>query len=291
MNNINIGSKKYENFVKNSNIVDQELTVNENSEGVLITKNSQGVLETTIFGSVSEHTSFKNRIFTFVNAYKTFEVNGHKVNGNQEWIPGNDILAECFVEKSNDSIKIVSFSEGYVYVNKSVIVFKDIKNRQAIPVKNKNNELYFKAKDVESIYYNGKEIYLQNNNDKYLFPDDFPLTDNMFLKYTDGSFSDLFIREFKFPDKIYAPVGENFYDITRNFRCKKLENFYRSETHKSEDIEITINTFNHEKKKNETKLIKTTIIYTYKSLYDKNTIILYKIHEMIPVENDFNGIK
>lgn len=273
---INLNKKKYENFVKESKISNGQFTTTDTSSGFLIVL-LDGKPNVTLFGEeLRQMECSKSRYFTFETDENVFEVNGKVLNGTQTWVQKNDILAEAFIEKEGKTVKINMATNGYVCVNKTLVYFKDIKLTAPISIKNKNNIKYLKSALIQSVILNGQEIMLElKDNDKHVIPDNLELTENMYTKNSDGTFSDVIFQNLILND-IKVEIGKEYYDVTKNFRCTSNGTVLRSDESSTTKIDISVTRYDKQ-----TVNVKTTVHYVSQEELDVSKVSIFVTHEKI----------
>lgn len=273
---INLNKKKYENFVKESNILNNQFSETETSHGFLIVL-ADGKATVSQFGEgLRQLECVKSRYFSFETEEDTFEVNGKVINGTQTWVQKNDILAEAFVEKDGKTVKINMATNGYVCVGNTLICFKDIKLGTSITVKNKYDMKYLKSALIQSVVLNGQDIKLETKDgEKHIIPNDLELTENMYTKNSDGTFSDVVFENLVL-NEIKVEVGKKYYDVTKNFRCTSNGIVLHSNEPSTTKIDISVTRYNKQ-----TVNVKTTVSYVSREELDVGKITVFVTHEKI----------
>ena len=245
MEQIKLNAKqKYFNFVKNSSVSGNLFIPNSNSEGFFVMYGNDKA-KILSYGETKKHSCKKTRIFIIEDNSSSFCVNGNDISGKSCWVKSESCLSEAFIEKEKKKIKISFATNGYLCINNNLIHFEGIEMKDSIPIKNKAGKIYLKNKDISKIFLNGDQILFENDGEKFFIPRFLDLTENFFVQYKDGTFSNV-SNTFVIPD-IFIPVKTLFSVFTKNFRCEppSIEPLISNEK-KEETIEFSVTRFNNE---------------------------------------------
>lgn len=243
MSTFNLDKKTFVNFVSNSTVTDKIFTSTENSQGVLITLGKES-FEVKEFGNIKTQKVVKTRRF-ILNGETDFRVNGKTISGTQTWVPKDDILCEAFVSKKDTTIVIDMATNGYIFINDTLINFSGIKLNPYVDIKTKEGITYFKSKTVSRVFYHGHEIKLKVDGEKHIFPKDLPIDEFIYFENKDGSYNNLVPLNFSI-NTVIVPIGENFYDYTKNYRCFPTTSTYSEEFGEDDAIKMFVTRFTGE---------------------------------------------
>lgn len=272
MTTLNLDKKTFVNYVSNSTITDKIFTSTGNSQGVLITLH-RGTFEVKEFGNVKVHNVSKTRRFVLNNQEK-FIVNGKEIKGTQTWIQKNEICCEAFVDKKDETITIEMATDGYIFVNDTLINFSGIKLGSDLSIKTKEGITYFKSKAVSRVFYHGHEFKLETDGEKYVFPKNLPIDEFIYAENKDGSFNNLVPVNFSI-NTVTVPLGEPFYDFTKNYRCSPVS--YNEEFGDDDTVNMSVTRFNKE-----TVQVRISTCSVPLKNFEVSYIEVFVAHEKIP---------
>lgn len=267
-------NKKSINFVTGGSSNNGQFIASPDSVGVILTQKKNDVMVEK-FGNIIEQNVTGSRRLVLTKQ-DDFVVNGTKIHGTQTWVRKTDILCEAFVDKKGNKIIIEMATNGYIYINNTLVHFSGIDIKSDVEIKNKNNQTYFKAENVSKIFYHGNEISLDNESGKYQLSN-YPIDEFIYIQYKNGSYSNLVPTNFSI-NRVTTPLGEPFFDYTKNYRCSinSHEEVFCSENY--EDFVVT--RFNSNTPVN----IRISINSVPKEEFDESYREIFTIHEKIPID-------
>jgi len=220
-------------------IEENKVTTSESSKGFIIQCEKSGDNVTTLGDVHKIEVESGIRQYSFPFKKLMFTVNGNQMNQKQIWLPNTNCLAEVFVEQTVDKILITAFSNGYVCIdNTFLIYFSEIKTKTPLQIKNKNNKTYFKALNVSKIFLNHREIALTVDGEYHYIHPLMPITENFYVIYNDGSSSNVEPISFNLPSVFINKSSlVPFRDFAKNFRCVVLDDA-KIIYNKTDDVQI-----------------------------------------------------